>query len=168
MNEKEVLEKVEEIGKKLPHFNDGRINYTGADYAPVVVVFVEYDGKILFLKRSDKVQTYKGKWNTVAGYMDEIRPIREKVLGELREELNLNEADISKLCIGEAYEEADDEIDKVWLITPAIVKLKKAPKIKIDWEHTEYRWIKPEEIKDYDSVHGTDKSLGYALAACSK
>ncbi len=38
-------------------------------------------------------------------------------------------------------------------------RVKKKPIIKLDWEHTEYRWIKPQKMKDFDTVPGLEKSL---------
>ena len=78
----------------------------------MIICFVRYNDEILLLKRSDKVWTYKGKWNVVAGYLDEIKPLREKALEELREK----------------------------------------PKIKLDFEHTEARWVKKEDLSKYDAV----------------
>ena len=31
--------------------------------------------------------------------------------------------------------------------------------IKIDWEHTEYRWIEPEKIKNFDTVPALGKAI---------
>lgn len=66
------------FAKILPHFPDGRIDYSHASKAPVVIIFVKHKGKILLLKRSSKVRAYKGKWQVVAGYLDEVKPLREK------------------------------------------------------------------------------------------
>jgi hypothetical protein len=58
---------LDEFSKILPKFPDGRINYTTSQRCPVITCFVMYEGKILLLKRSDKVGTYKGFWNSVSG-----------------------------------------------------------------------------------------------------
>ena len=50
-------------------------------------------------------------------------------------------------------------INKKWIVTPVLVELKDKPEIKLDWEHTEFEWIKPEEMKNYDTVVSLDKSL---------
>ena len=42
---------------------------------------------------------------------------------------------------------------------PVLVELKDKSEIKLDWEHTEFKWIKPEEMKNYDTVTSLDKSL---------
>ena len=94
MNEAKILDLLKKFSKKLPHFEDGRINYSDSNEAPVVTIFVKYKNEILLLKRSDKVRTYREKWNTIAGYLDEVKPLKEKVLEELREEIGVIEKNI--------------------------------------------------------------------------
>ena len=163
MNEAKILDLLKKFSKKLPHFEDGRINYSDSDKAPVITVFVKYKDKILLLKRSNKVRTYQGKWNTIAGYLDEVKPIKEKVLEELREEINVNEKDISDIKYGNSYKLNDSKINKIWIVHPVLVELKNKVEIKLDWEHTEYKWINPEELKKFDIVTDLDKSLRNVL-----
>ncbi len=80
---------------KLPKFPDGRIDYSSSDKAPVLTCFVRFEDKILLLKRSDRVGTYRGKWHTVAGYIDEPKPIQQKALEELEEEPDIHREDVS-------------------------------------------------------------------------
>lgn len=155
--------KILEKFKHLPQFADGRINYTTSDIAPVVTVFVEYEGKILLLKRSDKVRTYRGLWNTVAGYIDEELPVEEIACKEVKEELGVGEDVVESIKLGENFEIYDKEIDKTWIIFPAQIKLNYKPKIKLDWEHSEYLWIKPGEICNYDTVYKLAESLSMVL-----
>lgn len=152
MDEQEVLERIEEMGKGLPRFPDGRIDYSKARAAPVITVFVRFKSEMLILKRGEKVGTYRGKWNVVAGYLDELKPIREKVLEELREEVGISEKEILSIHFGRPFKVIDKSIDKTWFTHPVLVELKEKPRIRLDWEHTEYRWIKPEEIKNFDTV----------------
>ena len=86
----------------------------------------------------------------------------------MREELGVGEDTISAIYIGNAREETDDSIGKTWLIVPVLVKLKRKPQIRIDWEHTEYKWVSPVEIKGYDIVSGLESTLTAALTAASK
>ena len=161
--EKKALATIKEFANKLPKFPDGRIDYSNSDVAPVITVFLKYKDKILLLKRSVKVRAYQGKWNTVAGYLDEARPIYEKVAEEINEELNLNKDNISSIHTGMSYKFIDTKINKTWLIHPVLIELKNKPVIRLDWEHTEYRWVKPKELKDYDAVPNIEKSFKNAL-----
>lgn len=143
----------------LQRFPDGRINFTGSKRAPVLNCFVEAGGRILLLKRSDKVAQYKGKWNCVGGYIDEDKPLHQKVLEELHEELGIKKDKIERIIEGEPYEMEDKNIGITWIIHPFLAKLKSVPNITLDFEHTEFRWVEAEQIKNYDTVLGIDKAL---------
>ena len=150
---------VERFAKTLPRLADGRIDYSESESAPVLTCFVQYRDEILLLKRSNKVRIYQGKWNTVAGYLDELKPLSDKLEEELREELGIALEDILKIKIGEIYEFRDEEVAKTWIIHPALVQLKNKPNIKLDWEHTEYVWITIEEFENFDTVPKLKESL---------
>lgn len=158
-----ILKLVEELSKKLPKFPDGRIDYSKSDTAPVITVFLMYRDEILIMKRSDKVRTYQGKWNTVAGYLDEIKPIEEKVIEEIEEETGIVKSQIKSIKIGKIYSFTDEKINRKWIIQPVLVRLKEKPEIKLDWEHTDYRWIKKEDINRFDVVPNLKKSLNSVL-----
>ena len=155
-----TLEKIlREMSEKLPKFPDGRIDYSHSDRAPVLNCFVKFRDKVLLLKRSGQVRAYRGLWNSVGGYLDEFCSVEEKVREELREELGIGDDLIGKIKIGEAYEMTDGEIRKTWIIFPVLAELNREPEIKLDWEHTEYRWIIPADMEKFDTI----KNLGLAL-----
>jgi isopentenyldiphosphate isomerase len=157
--EEKILEIIKDFSKKLPKFEDGRIDYSNSDTAPVITVFIKYKDRILLLKRSEKVLSYKGKWNTVAGYLDELKPIREKVIEEIKEELGIEKNNIFSIFIGESYKFKDEKISRIWIVFPVSAELKNEPEIKLDWEHTEYKWIKPKELESFDIVSNLKESL---------
>lgn len=148
---------------RLPRFPDGRIDYSTSDKAPVLTCFVRFEDKILLLKRSHRVGTYKGKWHTVAGYIDEPKPIQQKALEELEEELHIHKEDVSSFTAGEPYEFSDHGAKKNWVVHPVLVELKNKPEVKLDWEHTEYRWISPDQVDGYDTVPKLNESLKRVL-----
>jgi len=145
----------------LPTFPDGRIDFCTADTAPVLTIFVCYKQSMLLLKRSAKVSTYKQKWNTVAGYLDELKPLKEKILEELREETGIGNNDIASYHLGEPYTFTDELAKKTWIVHPVLVILNHKPTITLDWEHTEYRWIKPSELAKFDHVPQLKRSLSH-------
>ena len=157
--EQKILEKIKDFAKKLPKFPDGRIDFTHSETSLVLTVFIKYKDKILLLKRSNKVGTYKGKWNTVTGYIDEPKPLIKKIIEEISEELGITEDNILSYSIGKPFKFIDAKIKKTWIVHPAKVELKNNPDIKLDWEHSEYRWIKPEELKNFNIVPNLDLSL---------
>lgn len=161
---KEVQQQLQSFSKKLPHLPDGRIDYSKSDIAPVITVFITYKNKFLLFKRSTKVATYKKKWNTVAGYLDNPKQnIFEKILEELREEINLSKNQISSYSIGRKYQFTDEENNKTWIVYPAIVSLTEKPAIRLNWEHTDYTWITIDDLQNYDTVPNLKKSIKRAI-----
>ena len=159
----ETLKIIEELSKSLPHFPDGRINYTSSVLCPVISVFVKYKDRILLLKRSNKVGAYRGVWSTVAGYWDEPVSLKKKILEELKEEIGLKEEQIKEIYFGENFEVKDKRINKNWLIHPVLVEVKEEPRIRLDFEHIALRWIRPLEINNFEVAPGLDKGLKNAL-----
>jgi len=154
---------LQDFSANLPHFPDGRIDYSTSKEAPVLTCFVQFEDKILLLRRSDKVGTYKKMWNAVAGYIDEIVPLEKKIFEELREELGLTEEEIKDIDIAQPYKFTDEKIDKTWIVIPCLARLRKLPEIVLDWEHTNYKWINPAQITDFAIVPELDRSLNSVL-----
>lgn len=162
--EEEIHHLLQDFSDKLPHFSDGRIDYSKTKTAPVLTVFVTYKEKFLLLKRSNKVRTYQGKWNTVAGYLDNPeQTLFEKILEELKEELGITKDQISSYSFGQKYQFTDKKNNKTWIVHPTLVTLLKKPSITLNWEHTEYTWIKADEIKKYDTVPNLKESMKRAV-----
>ncbi|UCD14407.1 MAG: NUDIX pyrophosphatase [Thermoplasmatales archaeon] len=120
----------------------------------VVTCILEHNGKLLILKRSDKVRTYKGLWGGVAGYVEEDETPYKAAVKEIKEEVGIEKNDIRliKKCkpvrLTDFYE--GEKYD--WIIYSFLFTIEKKDKVKIDWEHTEFRWISPSEIEKYDTV----------------
>jgi isopentenyldiphosphate isomerase len=157
---------VESYAEYLPMFPDGRIDYSKSDTAPVLTVFVFAKSSLLLLRRSTKVRTYKSKWNTIAGYIDEIKPLKTKINEELKEEIGISQEIIQSYFFGEPYSFTDSIAGYTWIVHPAKVILKVKPSITLDWEHTEYEWIKPQDINIYDTVPKLHESLDRILSDC--
>lgn len=115
----------------------------------VVTCFLENRGRILLLKRSEKVGTYRGKWGAVAGYVEEGETPREAAEKEILEETGIR--DFEMVAEGRPHEFRDESIGVVWVIHPFRFRVK-TRKVKIDWEHVEARWVRPEEIRRMDTV----------------
>lgn len=118
----------------------------------VVTCFLEYDNKILLLRRSERVGVYRGRWAGVSGYIEEGNTPYEQALEEIREETGLGGEDIQLVREGELLEVIDEEIGRKWIVHPFRFRVIRPEKIKIDWEHTEMKWIDPEEIAEYETV----------------
>lgn len=160
----DILDFIAECNKTLPHFPDGRIDYRAASKCPVINVIVVHEGHILLLKRSDKVMAYKGKWNCIGGFLDEVGSIEDKIYEELREELAVPPSIVDRIAYSEPIEVVDAAINRTWLIQPALVVLRERPHIILDWEHTDFAWVAESEIEKYHTVEGLGTLISRALA----
>ena len=117
-------------------------------------LLVNDDGELLILKRSEKVKTYKGFWGGVAGYIEENEKPLETAIKEMKEEIGLKKEDfnlikqLNPIKFTDIYEK--ERYD--WEIFVFVFELRKKSEIKIDWEHSEYKWINPSEIENYKTV----------------
>ena len=125
----------------------------------VVTCFLESDGEILILLRSEHVSTYQGKWAGVSGSIDEGNTADEQALIEIEEETSLSKQDIELVRKGEPQLIDDKKLGFRKVVHPYLFHIKDRGKIKIDWEHKEARWIKPEEIANYETVPRLKETL---------
>ena len=116
----------------------------------VVTCFLESDGKILLLRRSEQVGSYRGRWAGVSGYLE--RSPEEQALIEIEEETGLSGEDIELVARGEPLPVKDREMGIRWLVHPFLFHVRDPSIINIDWEHKELRWIDPQEIGYYQTV----------------
>lgn len=126
----------------------------------VVTCFISYNDRILILKRSDKVRTHKQKWAGVSGYIEPGETDKTTALKEIREETGIIAEDLELVRKGEPIHVQDGS--HVWVVHPFLFKTN-TDEIKIDWEHTEFRWISPVELKNYDFVVFLDHALKAVL-----
>ncbi len=123
----------------------------------VVTCFLESDDEILILQRSRQVGSYQGRWAGVSGYIETTAD--EQALVEIAEETGLSQEDIKLINKGEPLSIEDERIGIKWVVHPYLFHIKDRGKIKIDWEHKETKWIKPEAIGNYRTVPKLKETL---------
>lgn len=114
-----------------------------------VTCFLEFKGEILILLRSDRVRSYKDIWGGVSGRIENERTPIEQAKLEVKEETGLLDEDIISVKEGKVLKFDDYEIKINKAVYSFLFKIKDTAKIKIDWEHTQCKWIKPSEIEQY-------------------
>jgi len=124
----------------------------------VVTCFLESNGEILLLRRSERVGSYQGRWAGVSGYIETTPD--EQALVEIEEETSLSGEDLHLVRKGEPLPVEDTQFGVRWLVHPYLFHIKDRNKIQIDWEHKEVRWIAPGDIDNYQTV----PMLGETLA----
>ena len=119
----------------------------------VVTSILYHNGKILILKRSDNVSTYKGKWAGVSGYKEDLSP-EDAAKREIIEETGIKNPLLKKKG-GYMYLRDGSRLWKIYTFLWEV----NSEEINIDWEHTEYKWIYPEKIKNFDTVPGLNGAI---------
>jgi 8-oxo-dGTP pyrophosphatase MutT (NUDIX family) len=122
------------------------------DTIHVVTCFLERDSKIMLFKRSQQVGSYQERWAGISGYIDPGNTPLGQARQEIEEELGLAEHDYTLLREGLPLEVVDQDLDRTWVVHPFRFLLKEVDRIRIDWEHTEYRWVSPAEISSMITV----------------
>jgi len=122
------------------------------DERHVVTCFLEHDGKVMILRRSERVGTYQHKWAGVSGYIEDDSSTVERAWTEIKEEAGLDRNDVELVQEGRALEVVDAELGRTWIVHPFRFRVLRPEKIMIDWEHTEAEWVAPEDIGRHETV----------------
>lgn len=126
-----------------------------ATYVAVIgVVKLNDDERILLLKRNARRRTSPNKWQTPSGFLNEGESAEEAALREVKEETSL---DGTILKGGRAFEVLDEWAR--WAIIRFLISVK-SDKVVIDTkEHSEFRWIKVDEVSSFECVKGIEEDL---------
>lgn len=119
-------------------------------YEIVVTSILENNDKILLLRRSKKVKSFKLMWAGISGYLEENEDLLSRALIEIKEETGIDKNDLVLMKILN-YKVVDTGKDKIIKIQPFYF-YSKTREILIDWEHCEIRWILKTEVDRYKMV----------------
>ena len=119
----------------------------------VVTCFITRKDKVLLLKRSQQVKTYRGLWAGVSGYLDTEDPVDQAWI-ELEEEVGIKKEDATLTCIGEPLEILDETQDCRWRVHPIRFSLLPDVAPRLDWESVALLWVFPNEMQSMPTVPG--------------
>jgi 8-oxo-dGTP pyrophosphatase MutT (NUDIX family) len=128
----------------------------------VVTSFLMRGTQVLILKRSLGVKTNKGKWAGCSGYVEVDESPRETAYKELEEEVSARPEQIRLIREAEPLTFLDVEHDTEWVVHPFLFE-DLGVQVELDWEHTEFRWIEPEDLASFDTVASLRRTLEAAL-----
>jgi len=154
---------LKDAAKKYGTFNDGRVDYTNADSAPVVMCTIYCQDKILLAKRGTGLADAEGYWSTINGFIDEDKPVKQIAAQEFMEELGLD-VDPKSVKVASSYTVQNPKERRSYIVFPCLVVLDKRPKIKLDWEHTDSVWIDRHELESYHILEDLPRVIDAALA----
>ncbi|MFQ5895539.1 MAG: NUDIX domain-containing protein [Nitrospinota bacterium] len=130
-----------------------------------MTAFLRYRGKVLLLRRSGRVGTYRGRWSGVSGYLEPEDPSPlARALREVEEEVGLSASQLSLQREGEPFTFYDPEEDRSWTVHPFLFDAG-TDAIRLDWESREARWVAPEELERLPTVPRLAEALRAVLEA---
>lgn len=163
ISEKDLPSWLENAATRYGTFPDGRIDYTKAEIAPIVMCTLVWNGKIFIAKRGYGLADAEGYWSTVNGFIDENKSVLEIATQELAEELQFR-VDPKNISVAQSYTLNSIGEKRSYIVFPCLVALDAEPQITLDHEHTEFTWIKKSELKNYHTLDDLSKAIDSALS----
>jgi len=125
----------------------------------IVTSFIIDNDKLLILKRSNKVKTMKGLWAGVSGIIEKNEEPLKRAKIEIFEEVGITEDKITLVKSAEEMRINSPQYQNhEWEIFPFLFEAKN-PIIRLNWENSDFKWIKVEELRDYKTVPSLEKVL---------
>ncbi len=125
----------------------------------IVTSFIRADGKLLILKRSDKVKSMKGLWAGVSGIIEKNEEPLKRAKIEIFEEVGITEDKITLVKAAKEMSVNSPQYENhEWKIFPFLFETEN-PIIKLNWENSEFKWIDSNELEEYEIVPSLQKVL---------
>ena len=125
----------------------------------IVTSFIRDDNKLLILKRSDKVKTMKELWSGISGIIENNELPLKRAKIEIFEEAGIIEDDIRLIKAAEEMRINSPQYkNHEWEIFPFLFEATN-PIINLNWENSDFRWIRAEELENYETVPSLQKVL---------
>jgi len=163
IEESDLKQWLEDALKKYGTYQGRAVNYTNARIAPIVMCTVKCGDEILLVKRGYELADAEGVWSTNNGFIDEIMPVAEIAQKEIKEELSVS-APLEHIKVGKSYTLVNPAEKRKYVVFPCLVLLDEKPKIVLDREHTEYRWITRNQLANFEILDDLPYAVDAALA----
>ncbi len=125
----------------------------------IVTSFIRDNGKLLILKRSDEVKSMKGLWAGISGIIEKNEEPLTRAKIEIFEEVGITEDKISLIKATEEIRINSPQYkNHEWEIFPFLFEVDN-PKITLNWENSDFKWISIEELENYETVPSLQKVL---------
>lgn len=126
---------------------------------PATKAIIKKNRKILILKRSCDEDCFKEEWDIPGGGIKFGEDPEESLKREIMEEAGI-EADVVRPLRIWTFFKNNKETQVVGI---TLLCKYKSGKVKLSKEHTDFKWIKPEEIEKYNIHQGIKKDVKTAF-----
>jgi ADP-ribose pyrophosphatase YjhB (NUDIX family) len=130
----------------------------------VVTSFLLNRGKVLLVRRSNRVGSYQGLWSGISGFLEDAPPLQQ-AMQEVFEETSVAGSAIQLIAEGEPLEVHDYEQQMCWVVHPFLFEIDDWGEVRLDWENTELCWVTPEQLQDFHTVPQLAEALRRCLEA---
>ncbi len=136
--------------------NGGTVSVPAVEERAVVTAFLEHRNRILFVRRSRRVGSFRGRWSGISGYLEGSETPIRRARQEITEETGMRR--VRLLAAGTPLWGRGGRV--AYRIHPFLFA---APsrRVRLDWENVEARWLAPRAATTLPTV----PRLGDALAA---
>jgi len=129
--------------------DSGTVELADVTEKHVVTSIVRNRGKILLLKRSPRVGSYRGQWAGVSGFIEPGEDDESSARRELDEEIGNGMTRLVRRLPTQRFR--DSSI--IWCVHPFLFDVGDR-KVHIDWEHDSFEWVSPKDVGRYPTVPG--------------
>ena len=113
----------------------------------VVTAILRNRGRILMVRRSQRVTTFPGAWSGVSGYIEGSESPLTRARQEIKEETGIRSARL----VARGPIVMTRHHDDVFAVHPFLFDCLDR-KVVLDWENEDARWILPEHLSEYPVV----------------
>ncbi|HXX05348.1 MAG TPA: NUDIX domain-containing protein [Candidatus Bathyarchaeia archaeon] len=129
----------------------------------IVTVFLTQNNKFLILKRSEKVKTMKSLWAGISGIIEGNEDPLYRAKKEIWEETGIPENCLTLIkSAPEILIDSPQYDNHEWVVFPFLFSVQD-PTITLNWENKEYRWVIPQDIKQFETVPSLERVLSSLL-----
>ena len=114
---------------------------------PVVTAVLRNGGRILIVRRSEDVGSFRGRWSAISGYVEGREDLKARALREVREETGIRRGRVR----GTAPPVLARDEATLYVVHPFLIDVS-SRRVRLDWENVEHRWVRPGELDGYDTV----------------
>lgn len=125
----------------------------------IVTAFIRDGDRFLILRRSSRVKTMKGMWAAVSGIIEGDEEPLHRAKTEIREELGIAADRIALVRAARRMAVTSPQYSNhEWVIFPFLFSAD-SPRIRLNWENSEYRWVSADQIAGYRTVPNLERVL---------
>jgi len=127
---------------------------TKRPFLAVRAIIANNDGKVLIIKRTNTLHG-DGKWCLPGGNVEYGQRVREAVKKEIKQEISLTCTDFFFLFFEENLPSEESDLHYVNLIYECFTE----GTLQLNYESSEYAWIGPEDLQNYNLAFRNDVVL---------